>query len=58
MPKQKLLEWINKRMPPDFIISNFATDWNDGRAIATLVDSFTSSKICSKNPFIKLVDKN
>lgn len=38
-PKQKLLDWINSRMPPDMPISNFTTDWNDGRAIGALVDS-------------------
>jgi len=38
-PKQKLLDWINSRMPPDLPISNFTTDWNDGRAIGALVDS-------------------
>jgi filamin len=38
-PKQKLLSWIQSRMPPDLPISNFTTDWNDGRAIGALVDS-------------------
>lgn len=38
-PKQKLLDWINSRMPPDLPINNFTTDWNDGRAIGALVDS-------------------
>lgn len=38
-PKQKLLDWINSRMPPDLPITNFTTDWNDGRAIGALVDS-------------------
>jgi filamin len=38
-PKQKLLSWIQSRMPPELPISNFTTDWNDGRAIGALVDS-------------------
>lgn len=38
-PKQKLMDWIQSRMPPDLPISNFTTDWNDGRAIGALVDS-------------------
>jgi filamin len=38
-PKQKLLDWINSRMPADLPITNFTTDWNDGRAIGALVDS-------------------
>ncbi len=38
-PKQKLMDWIQTRMPQDVPISNFTTDWNDGRAIGALVDS-------------------
>lgn len=38
-PKQKLLDWINSRMPPELPIANFTTDWNDGLAIGALVDS-------------------
>lgn len=38
-PKQKLMDWIQSRMPPDLPINNFTTDWNDGRAIGALVDS-------------------
>jgi filamin len=38
-PKQKLMDWINSHMPPDMPISNFTTDWNNGRAIGALVDS-------------------
>lgn len=37
--KQKLMNWINSKLPPDVQISNFTTDWNDGRAISALVDS-------------------
>lgn len=38
-PKQKLLSWIQSKLPPEFQIQNFTTDWNDGRAIGALVDS-------------------
>jgi filamin len=38
-PKQKLMNWINSKLPPDLQIQNFTTDWNDGRAIGALVDS-------------------
>ncbi len=38
-PKQKLMDWIQQKMPSDVPISNFTTDWNDGRAIGALVDS-------------------
>lgn len=38
-PKQKLMDWIQTRMPPELPINNFTTDWNDGRAIGALVDS-------------------
>ena len=38
-PKQKLMTWINSKLPPDMQIQNFTTDWNDGRTIGALVDS-------------------
>lgn len=38
-PKQKLMDWVRNKMPEDVPISNFTTDWNDGRAIGALVDS-------------------
>ena len=38
-PKQKLMDWIQTRMPPELPITNFTTDWNDGLAIGALVDS-------------------
>ena len=38
-PKQRLMDWIQSRMPANMPISNFTTDWNDGRAIGALVDS-------------------
>lgn len=38
-PKQKLMNWINSKLPSDTQITNFTTDWNDGRVIGALVDS-------------------
>uniref|UniRef100_A0A1I8HJV6 Filamin-A n=1 Tax=Macrostomum lignano TaxID=282301 RepID=A0A1I8HJV6_9PLAT len=37
-PRQRLLGWINSKMP-DKPINNFTTDWNDGIAIGALVDA-------------------
>ncbi|XP_076447622.1 filamin-A-like isoform X2 [Babylonia areolata] len=37
-PKQRLLNWIQSKMP-DLPVKNFTTDWNDGRAIGALVDA-------------------
>ncbi|CAK9294546.1 unnamed protein product [Gordionus sp. m RMFG-2023] len=37
-PKQKLLTWIQSRIP-DITITNFTSDWNDGKAIGALVDA-------------------
>ncbi|GIY01877.1 filamin-A [Caerostris darwini] len=37
-PKQRLLGWIQNKLP-DLPINNFNSDWNDGRAIAALVDA-------------------
>ncbi|KAL3851735.1 hypothetical protein ACJMK2_015452 [Sinanodonta woodiana] len=37
-PKQRLLNWINSKVP-DLPIKNFTTDWNDGKAIGALVDA-------------------
>ena len=37
-PKQRLLGWVNAKMP-DKPIKNFTTDWNDGTAIGALVDA-------------------
>ena len=33
------MDWVRNKMPEDVPISNFTTDWNDGRAIGALVDS-------------------
>nr|CAD7196862.1 unnamed protein product [Timema douglasi] len=37
-PKQRLLHWIQSRVP-DLPITNFTADWNDGRAVGALVDA-------------------
>ena len=37
-PKQRLLAWIQNKIP-DRPITNFTTDWNDGKAIGALVDA-------------------
>ena len=36
-PKQRLLAWIQNKIP-DRPITNFTSDWSDGRAIGALVD--------------------
>ena len=36
-PKQRLLAWIQNKIPHR-TVSNFTTDWSDGRAIGALVD--------------------
>jgi len=37
-PKQRLLAWIQNKIP-EKNITNFTSDWNDGTAIAALVDA-------------------
>lgn len=37
-PKQRLLTWINNKIP-DNPVSNFTSDWNSGKAIGALVDA-------------------
>jgi len=37
-PKQRLLNWIQSRVP-DKPINNFTTDWNDGTSVGALVDA-------------------
>jgi hypothetical protein len=37
-PKQRLLAWIQSKIP-EKNITNFTTDWNDGTAIAALVEA-------------------
>ncbi|XP_032219787.2 filamin-A isoform X1 [Nematostella vectensis] len=38
-PKQALLAWVKSKMPESVPMDNFTTHWNDGRAIACLVDA-------------------
>jgi filamin len=38
-PKQKLMNWVQEKLPPELPITNFTSDWNDGRAIGALVDA-------------------
>ncbi|CAF0892142.1 unnamed protein product, partial [Didymodactylos carnosus] len=38
-PKQKLMNWVQGKLPPELPITNFTSDWNDGRAIGALVDA-------------------
>lgn len=42
-PKQRLLGWIQSKLP-DLPINNFNSDWNDGRAVAALVDALAPGK--------------
>ncbi|UYV73979.1 cher [Cordylochernes scorpioides] len=37
-PKQRLLGWIQSKLP-EVPITNFTSDWNDGRALGALVDA-------------------
>jgi len=37
-PKQRLLAWIQNKIP-ERTITNFTSDWSDGRAIGALVDA-------------------
>jgi filamin len=43
-PKQKLMNWIQEKLPPELPITNFTSDWNDGRAIGALVDACAPGK--------------
>ncbi|CAF3895693.1 unnamed protein product, partial [Adineta steineri] len=38
-PKQKLMNWVQEKLPPELPVTNFTSDWNDGRAIGALVDA-------------------
>lgn len=44
-PQQKLLKWINNRIKT-MQVNNFTSDWNDGKALGALVNSF-SAKLSS-----------
>ncbi|GLH11661.1 Spectrin beta chain [Gryllus bimaculatus] len=37
-PKQRLMHWIQSKVP-DLPITNFTSDWNDGKAVGALVDA-------------------
>ncbi|XP_066588237.1 filamin-A isoform X2 [Prorops nasuta] len=37
-PKQRLMHWVQAKVP-DLPITNFTSDWNDGRAVGALVDA-------------------
>lgn len=37
-PKQRLLHWIQSKVP-DLPITNFTSDWHDGKAVGALVDA-------------------
>ena len=47
-PKQRLLGWVQNKQP-DKPVSNFTTDWNDGRAIGALVDGIAPGGV--SNPY-------
>ncbi|CAF4674333.1 unnamed protein product [Rotaria sp. Silwood1] len=38
-PKQKLMNWLQAKLPMQINIGNFTSDWNDGRAIGAVLDS-------------------
>jgi len=38
-PKQALMGWVKSKLPPEMPVKNFTTAWNDGIAIASLVES-------------------
>jgi len=40
----RLLNWIQSKVP-DIPISNFTTDWNDGKAVGALVDAVAPGNI-------------
>ena len=44
-PKQRLLHWIQSRIP-DKPVGNFPTDWNDGTAVGALVDAVAPGTSC------------
>lgn len=41
--QNSLLDWVNSKIP-NHPVSNFTTDWVDGRAVAALVDSLTEGE--------------
>ena len=37
--EKSLLEWINSKLHPHYIVTNFAVDWNNGRALGGLINA-------------------
>ncbi len=56
-PKQRLLGWINNKIP-DKPINNFTTDWNDGTAIGALVDSIAPGERHSAENQLEFLIRN
>jgi len=54
-PKQKLMNWIQEKLPPELPITNFTSDWNDGRAIGALVDACAPGMLCHVIFFISFI---
>ena len=44
-PKQRLLGWIQNRLP-QLPVTNFSRDWSSGRALGALVDSCAPGTGC------------
>ncbi len=42
-PKQRLLQWIQQKVP-DKPIHNFTSDWKDGKVMGALVDAVAPGK--------------
>lgn len=45
-PKQRLLDWIQSKVP-DRPITNFTSDWKDGKVVGALVDAIAPGR-CHK----------
>ncbi|CAJ0932819.1 unnamed protein product, partial [Mesorhabditis belari] len=44
-PKQRLLQWIRRKLPDDVPVTNFTYDWNDGLALGGLVNSISPDSV-------------
>jgi len=49
-PKQRLLGWVQNKQP-DKPVTNFTTDWNDGRALGALVDGIAPGMSSSSSSY-------
>jgi len=49
----RLLNWIQSKVP-DIPISNFTTDWNDGKAVGALVDAVAPGNYKTCNVVVSL----